>query len=101
METGSAGDLDEQVSRELARLSFRRAPAADLEALRKKLRQIEIGIDELDIKLPEFRVPEPMASGVELPALVSSEMPLARRDSRAAGAQAVCGGGGMNPRIPL
>ncbi len=48
----------------------------DLEALREKLQQIEVGIDYLGVTLPEFRVPEPVASDLEPPALVSSDMSL-------------------------
>ena len=67
--------FDEQVNPEwLAELRAR--AELDLEALREKLQQIEVGIDDLGVKLPAFRVPEPVAGDLEPPALVSSDMSL-------------------------
>jgi hypothetical protein len=68
--------LDEQLSPD--RLAHLNAGAeAEIERARERLQEISAAIDEADIDLPSFDIPEPII-GDDLPAaLVSSDMPLA------------------------
>jgi hypothetical protein len=57
-------------------VDIRTRAEADLEALRDKLHEIEVGVADLDIDLPPFEIPEAEMNGADVSPLVSSDMPL-------------------------
>ena len=67
--------LEDQIDDNLL-TTIREGAEADLNALREKLRSLEMEVEGLDLDLPPFDLPEPVTDGANGPALVKSDMAL-------------------------